>query len=175
MATRRWQSLLLNALRFEAGWLLCVFGGSWVAAVAGGGLLAWHLWRCGLPGEWRFIAGFALLGLVVDGGLHLLGGFDFNDQTLVLGLLPLWLWMLWPLFATLVFHSLAWLWRYPLLAALCGAVSGPLSYYGGALLAGVSLAPWLLPVQALIWAALCVGVSRYSARSSNRLASQPTQ
>ncbi|BBI47768.1 hypothetical protein HORIV_01890 [Vreelandella olivaria] len=44
----------------------------------------------------------------------------------MLGLLPLWLWMLWPLFATLVYHSLAWLWRYPLLAALCGAISGPL-------------------------------------------------
>lgn len=161
MATRRWQSLLLNALHFEAGWLLCVLGGSWVAAIAGGGLLAWHLWRSGLPGEWRFIAIFALLGLVIDGGLHLLGGFDFGNQALIVGLLPLWLWMLWPLFATLVYHSLAWLWRYPLLAALCGAISGPLSYYGGALLAGVNIAPWLLPVQGLIWAVLCVGISRY--------------
>lgn len=169
MATRQWQALVLNALRFEAGWLLCVLGGSWVAAVAGSGLLAWHLWRCSFSGEWRFIAGFALLGLAIDGSLQLLGGFDFNDQTLVLGLLPLWLWMLWPLFATLVYHSLAWLWRYPLIAALCGAVSGPLSYYGGALLAGVSLAPWLLPVQALIWAALCAGISRYYARPSRAL------
>ena len=161
MASRRWHALLFNALRFEAGWLLCVVGGSGVAALAGGGLLAWHLWRCALPGEWRFIAGFALLGLVIDGGLQQLGGFDFNDQALVLGLLPLWLWMLWPLFATLVYHSLAWLWRYPLLAALCGAISGPLSYYGGALLAEVTLAPWLLPAQALIWAVLCVGISRF--------------
>lgn len=161
MATRQWQALLFNALRFEAGWLLCVLGGSWVAAVAGGGLIAWHLWRYGLPGEGRFIAGFALLGLVIDGSLYLLEGFDFNDQSLALGLLPLWLWMLWPLFATLAYHSLAWLWRYPLLAAVCGAVSGPLSYYGGALLAGVTFAPWLLPVHALIWAALCAGISRY--------------
>tara|TARA_R110000850_G_scaffold102197_7_gene211066 strand:+ start:1953 stop:2447 length:495 start_codon:yes stop_codon:yes gene_type:complete len=160
MASRPWQSLVANALLFEAGWLLCVLGGSWVAAVAGSGLLAWHLWRCALPGEARFIAGFALLGLVIDGGLKLLGGFDFNDQALILGLLPLWLWMLWPLFATLVYHSLAWLWRYPLLAAAAGGISGPLSYYGGALLADVTLAPWLLPAQALIWAALCAGISR---------------
>lgn len=161
MAARQWQAMLFNALRFEAGWLLCVLGGSWVAVVAGVGLLGWHLWRCALPGEWRFIAGLALLGLIIDGSLQLLGGFDFGHQTLMLGMLPLWLWMLWPLFATLVFHSLAWLWRYPLIAALCGAISGPLSYYGGAVLAGVSLAPWLLPVQALIWAALCFGISRY--------------
>jgi hypothetical protein len=72
--------------------------------------------------------------------------------------------MLWPLFATLVFHSLAWLWRYPLVAAACGAISGPLSYLGGAALANVSLAPWLLPVQAVIWAALCLGICRYAGR-----------
>jgi len=166
MAQRKWQGLLFNALRFEAGWLLCVLGGSWVAALAGGGLLAWHLWRYRFPGEWRFIAGFALLGLAIDGSLHLLGGFDFGDQRLVLGLLPLWLWMLWPLFATLVYHSLAWLWRYPLFAALCGGVSGPLSYYGGAILAGVNTAPWLLPVQGVIWASLCVGISFYYTRYS---------
>lgn len=161
MAARRWQALLFNALRFEAGWLLCVLGGSWVAAIAGGGLLTWHLWRCRRPGEWQFIAVFTLLGLVIDGSLRLLGGFDFHSQALVLGLVPLWLWMLWPLFATLVYHSLSWLWRFPWLAALCGAVSAPLSYYGGALLAGVSLAPWLLPVHALVWATLCYGISRY--------------
>lgn len=164
MSAPRWQALLFNALRFEAGWLLCVLGGSWLAVMGGGGVLAWHLWRCALPGEWRFIAGFALLGLMIDGGLFLLGGFSFNDQTLVLGVLPLWLWMLWPLFATLVYHSLAWLWRYPLLSAMFGAMGGPLSYYGGALLAGVSLAPWLLPVHALIWGTLCAGLSHYYRR-----------
>lgn len=156
--------MLFNALRFEAGWLLCVLGGSWVAALTGAVLLGWHFWRCAQPGEWRFIAAFALLGLALDGGLHLAGGFDFGEQTLIAGLLPLWLWMLWPLFATLVFHSLVWLWRYPLVAAVCGAISGPLSYLGGAALANVSLAPWLLPAQAVIWAALCWGISRYIQR-----------
>lgn len=158
------RAMLFNALRFEAGWMLCVLGGSWVAAATGAALLGWHFWHWAKPGEWRFIALFALLGLALDGGLHLAGGFDFGEQTLVAGLLPLWLWMLWPLFATLVFHSLVWLWRYPLVAAVCGAISGPLSYLGGAALANVSLAPWLLPAQAVIWAALCWGISRYIQR-----------
>ena len=162
MASPRWHGLLFNALRFEAGWLLCVLGGSGVAAIIGSALLGWHFWRCAKPGEWRFIGVFALLGLALDGGLHLAGGFDFGEHTLVSGLLPLWLWMLWPLFATLVFHSLAWLWQYPMIAAVCGAVSGPLSYFGGAALTGVSLAPWLLPAQAIIWAALCLCISRYA-------------
>lgn len=162
MVTPRWQHLLFNALRFEAGWLLCVFGGSRVAAIAGSALLSWHFWRCARPGEWRFIGVFALLGLALDGGLYVVGGFDFGGQPLVAGLLPLWLWMLWPLFATLVFHSLAWLWRYPIIAAICGAISGPLSYFSGAAVTGVSLAPWLLPTQAVIWATLCFGISRYA-------------
>jgi|GEM_PF-6802451 len=52
--------------------------------------------------------------------------------------------------------------RLPLLggAILGGAVGGPLSYYAGAELAGVSLAPWLLPVQALVWAGLCLWLCR---------------
>ncbi len=168
MATSRWQGMLLNALRFEAGWLLCVFGGSWVAAITGAILLGWHFWRCAKPGEGWFIGVFALLGLALDGGLHLAGGFDFGEQPLVAGLLPLWLWMLWPLFATLVFHSLAWLWRFPLIATVCGAVSGPLSYFGGAAISGVTLAPWLLPTQAVIWAALCFGISRYAVYKANK-------
>ncbi|WP_404472577.1 DUF2878 domain-containing protein [Vreelandella venusta] len=165
MAAQGWRHLLFNALRFEAGWLLCVIGGSWVAAATGIALLGWHFWRCAHPGEWRFIGVFALLGLAIDGGLHLAGGFDFGEHALVAGLLPLWLWMLWPLFATLVFHSLAWLWRYRWVAALCGAISGPLSYLGGAAIANVSLAPWLLPTQAAIWALLCLGISHYAART----------
>ena len=43
-----------------------------------------------------------------------------------------------------------------LLAALGGLIGGPSSYLGGAALAGVELADWLLPTQALIWASLCL-------------------
>ena len=151
----RWPKLVFNLVGFEAGWLLCVLGGSWVALATGLVLIGGHLWFIARPGEWRLLAGFAGLGLLLDGSLTLLGGFDFSGHSQLFGLLPLWLWMLWPLFATLLAHSLTWLWRLPRLAALAGAISGPLSYYGGGVLAGVSLAPWLLPVQALIWGTLC--------------------
>lgn len=154
---------LLNALGFEAGWLACVLGGSWVALGAGTLLIGWHLWRLAYPGEWRLLGGLALTGLVIDGGLALAGGFTFNETAqpvLDAGPLPLWLWMLWPLFATLVRHSLGWLWRFPRLAMLCGGLGGALSYYGGSVLAGVTLAPWLLPAEALTWALLCAWLSR---------------
>ncbi|WP_299235816.1 DUF2878 domain-containing protein [uncultured Halomonas sp.] len=152
--------LLANLLTFEAGWLACVLGGSLVGGAVAAALLAAHLRWQARPGEWRWLLGFILLGLAVDGGLTRVGGFDFGDSRLALGLLPAWLWLLWPLFATLLHHSLAWLWSRPRLAVLGGAVGGPLSYYAGAKLAEVSLAPWLLPAQAVIWAGLCLWLCR---------------
>lgn len=152
---------LLNLAAFQVGWFACVLGGSLVGAVVVGVILALHLRFLASPGEWRWLAGFAMLGLMIDGGLSLAGGFDLGDQSRLLGVLPLWLWLLWPLFATLLHHCLAWLWRYPWLAMLGGATSGPLSYLTGARLAGVELAPWLLPLEALAWALICLALSRY--------------
>ncbi len=156
-ATRR---ALANLAAFQAGWFACVLGGSLVGAAVAAGVVALHLRLQARPGEWRWLAGFAVLGLAIDGSLALAGGFDFGQQSLAFGILPLWLWLLWPLFATLLHHSLAWLWQRPWLAVLGGATSGPSSYLAGAHLAGVDLAPWLLPVQALIWALICLALSR---------------
>lgn len=151
--------LLANLAAFQAGWFACVLGGSRVGLLAVALILTLHLAWLARPGEWRWLAGFAALGLVVDGGLTLAGGFAFAEGTPLLGGMPAWLWLLWPLFATLVHHSLAWLWQSPWLATLGGATSGPLSYYAGARLAGVELAPWLLPAEALAWALICLALS----------------
>jgi len=162
--SHRGRALLINALAFEAGWLACVLGGSKVALGAGALLIGFHLWRVADSGEWRLLGGLALAGLCIDGGFALAGGFTFNEAAQPVwdaGPLPLWLWMLWPLFATLVRHSLDWLWRYPWLATLCGGTGGALSYYGGSVLAGVELAVWLLPAEALVWALLCALLSRH--------------
>ncbi|MDI5922470.1 DUF2878 domain-containing protein [Halomonas sp. LR5S13] len=152
--------MLANLAAFQAGWFACVLGGSGVGLLVAAVILTLHLAWLARPGEWRWLAGFAALGLVVDGGLTLAGGFDFADGSPLLGGLPPWLWLLWPLFATLIHHSLAWLWQSPWLAVLGGATSGPLSYYAGARLAGVELAPWLLPAEALAWALICLVLSR---------------
>ncbi|MCI0511087.1 uncharacterized protein DUF2878 [Chromohalobacter marismortui] len=142
---------IVNALAFQAGWLACVLGGTPWAIPAAGVIVVGHLRWLGGPGEWRWLAGFALLGAIVDGTLTLLGGLRFAGGS---GL-PIWLWLLWPLFATTIHHSLAWLWRHPRLAILGGALGGPSSYLGGARLADVVMAPWAVVVQAVIWGSLC--------------------
>ncbi|MDN3557192.1 DUF2878 domain-containing protein [Halomonas maura] len=147
--------LLANLAGFQLGWFACVLGGSLVGGAVVTLVLALHLRWLARAGEWRWLVGFAALGLAIDGGLALAGGFRFDGEPRVLGLLPPWLWLLWPLFASLLHHALAWLWRHPWLAALGGATGGPLSYLAGARLAGVELAPWLLAAEALVWAGLC--------------------
>ena len=142
---------VINALAFQVGWLACVLGGTSWAIPAVGVIVTLHLAWLGRPGEWRWLMGFALLGALVDGALTYAGGMRFTGSA---GL-PLWLWLLWPLFATTVHHSLAWLWSHPWLAVLGGVLGGPSSYLGGARLAEVTLAPWAVAVQALVWGSLC--------------------
>lgn len=148
---------LFNLAAFQLGWFACVLGGSLIGGLTAGVIIVVHLVWLAQPGEWRWLAGFTALGLVVDGGLTLAGGFTFTEPSLLP--LPLWLWALWPLFATLLKHSLNWLWSHRWLAMLGGAISGPLSYFGGARLSNVELAPWLLPMEALVWALLCLWLS----------------
>ena len=50
--------------------------------------------------------------------------------------LPLWLLMLWGCFALVLVQVLATLLRHWWLAAIVGAVTGPLAYWGGAALGG---------------------------------------
>jgi len=160
--------MLANLAAFQAGWFACVLGGSWIGLLVVSVIISLHLAWLARPGEWRWLAGFAVLGLVIDGGLALAGGFGFTGATRAIGAMPLWLWLLWPLFATLLHHSLAWLWQYRWLAMLGGATSGPLSYYAGARLAGVELAPWLLPLEALAWALICLALSARLGRAPVR-------
>jgi len=166
-------SPLLNAGLFQLGWFCCVLGGSIVALLATPLILAVHF-RVIVPRyqrlrELRWLAGFLALGMVVDGSLALAGGYGSTEvpsEWQAWLPLPVWLWCLWPLFASTLHHALAWLWRHPWLAAACGAISAPLSYYSGAQLAGIALADWLLPVQAVIWGSLCLGIAYWKQRAA---------
>ena len=158
------QRALYNVAAFQVGWFSCVLGGSLLGALAATLVIGVHLRYLAQPKEWRWLVGFAALGLLVDGGLSLAGGFDFGAEQW--GVMPLWLWLLWPLFATLLHHSLRWLWQRPWLATLGGAISGPSSYFAGAHLAGVELAPWLLPAESLVWALVCLWLCQRVGRNS---------
>ena len=144
---------LANAVLFQCGWFACVLGGDsgWLLVV--GAVLAIHLlWISSWSREGRVILAVTLLGTVVDTALRTFGVFHFSFPG---PLIPFWLVLLWALLATTLRHCLAWSaqpwWR----ASVLGAVGGPLSYYGGSQLAGVSFGYGTVPTLvglALLWA-----------------------
>ncbi|OPA94154.1 hypothetical protein BFW87_15325 [Pseudomonas fluorescens] len=146
---------LANAVLFQCGWFACVLGGDSRWLLVGLAVLAIHLlWISAWSAEGQVILAVTLLGTVVDTSLRTFGVFHFSFPG---PLIPFWLVLLWALLATTLRHCLAWSaqpwWR----ASLLGAVGGPLSYYAGSQLAGVSFgygtAPTLIGL-ALLWALL---------------------
>jgi hypothetical protein len=162
---------LLNFALFNAGWFACVLGGAHgrpVAAVAAAGAVI------GLNLRWlsadrardlRLCVAAALIGFCVD-TVHLgLGVFALIGAPLFPRLCPVWLVALWALFGTTLRGSLNWLAGRYALAALLGAVAGPLSYEGGAALGAVTMHPnrvfrltalavgWAVVMPLLVWLA----------------------
>ena len=159
--SQRAVGLLLNFVAFQLGWFACVVGaargwpltGTAIAAV----IVAWHIVRAARPAQELKLALFALLiGVLWESSLIALGLIDFTSGTLLAGLAPPWILALWALFATTLNLSLGWLKQRWLLAALLGAVAGPLSYWAGMRLGAVQfVAPWpALTALSIGWAVM---------------------
>ena len=91
----------------------------------------WSMWR--LPNKARLaVVLIAFCGVLMDSLLLKTKVFDFvgSDN------LPFWMWVLWGCFALVLVQVLAALLQHWWLAAIVGAVSGPLAYWGGANLGG---------------------------------------
>ena len=103
----------------------------------------------------RLVAYAALVGATLEATIINLGLAHYASPGPIATLPPLWILSIWMAFATSLNVSLAWLKTRLKLAALLGAVGGPLSYYGGARLGGMSFSEPLymsLGVLALLWA-----------------------
>jgi len=136
---------LANALLFQCGWFACVLGGDSLWLLVGLVVLAINLlWITSWSEEGQVILAVTLLGTVIDTTLRTFGVFHFSMPG---PLIPFWLILLWALLATTLRHCLAWSaqpwWR----ASLLGAIGGPLSYYAGSQLAGVSFGYGTLPTM----------------------------
>ena len=154
-------TLALNAAAFQAGWFACVLGAAygwpWAGVAAAAGLVAFHALRAPRPGqELKLVAVAVLVGALWDSVLVAAGWIAFAPDAFAQNLAPYWILALWALFATTLNVSLGWLRRRLLLAALLGALAGPLAYWGGAKLGALELRE---PAAALValalgWAAI---------------------
>jgi uncharacterized protein DUF2878 len=149
--------MALNVVAFQAGWLACVLSAAYGSPAAGlaaaAAVVAWHATQAARPAqELKLVAMAVLIGVFWDSALVALGWLAFAPYALLEKLAPYWILALWAMFATTLNVSLGWLRGRWLLAALLGALAGPLSYWAGAKLGAVVL---LKPVPAL--AALAIG------------------
>lgn len=130
-------AVLVNFAGFQLGWFACVLGTAhgvpWLGPLVAVPVLAWHLRSADRPGPAALLlAAAAVSGFVLDSLLVQAGRLSFARGVLLEGTAPYWMVTLWVLFATTFNVSLRWLRGRLALAALLGAVGGPLAYLAGA-------------------------------------------
>jgi len=151
--------LLINIIAFQLGWLACVLGAAyqrpWIGVIAVALVLALHLWRALQPwAELKLALLTGTLGAVLDSLPVTLGLLTYPAGMLLAGMAPYWIVAMWIAFATTLNITFRWLRGRWALMALLGALAGPLAYYAGAQLGGVTFTePTLfgLLLVALIW------------------------
>lgn len=150
--------ITLNALVFQLGWFCCVLYGWPLALVYLCCALALHFLfiveKSQRLSEAILIVAVVTVGWFVD-TLFIVSGVLILPDVFMLP--PFWLLALWVLFATTLRYCLAWLENAYLLAALLGAVCGPLNYIAGAKLAGGAITTPLFHsvfIMTLVWLAV---------------------
>ena len=141
---------LLNIVLYQVGWFCCVLGGAWGYPVSGGVLalllVGVHLLLASSrKTEALLMVTACLLGVMVDSTQQALGLFAFKTEPGWPLWLPLWVFVIWAQFATLLHYALAWLQGRYLMAALLGSIGGPLAYYGGGRFGAATFPSDLLP------------------------------
>jgi hypothetical protein len=162
---------VVMVIAFQLGWFACVLCGArnwlWMALGAAAAVLACNLWfaRQELLRELRLIAFVTGVGFVVESVNLVSGVFTLAVPTAHPWLCPLWLLLLWTLFATLLRGPFRWLAGRYWLGALLGALFAAPNYFAGARLGAVTLhgntlfcvavlgAVWALAMPLMIWLA----------------------
>jgi hypothetical protein len=148
-----------NFALFQLGWFACVLsaaqGHPWIGTGVAAAIVAWHVWSAPRPSEELYLVSqVVLIGALWDSLLVMLGWINYPTGTLLSGTAPHWILALWALFATSLNVSMRWLKPRLGLAAVLGALCGPLSYWAAVRLGAVQ---FVHPARAII--ALSLGWS----------------
>jgi hypothetical protein len=136
----------INVVLFQAAWFAAVLGTAhgmlWLGPMAMIPTLAVHLaLQENRKGEVRLLLAAGALGFLFDTGFVAAGVFTPLQHLFPRPFSPPWMVCLWLNFAATLNVSMAWLRGRYLLAALFGAVGGPLAYYSGAKLGATEALP----------------------------------
>jgi hypothetical protein len=152
-----------NLIGYQLVWFTTVIGAghglSWPALAALGVYATWQLGRSReRKTDAALMATAILLGLILDGGLLHFGLTEYRPAWPLATMAPAWILTLWAAFALTFTQSLFWLQKRVLLAALLGAIGGPLAYLGAS--RGWHVATFAEPLwRALLWLAIGWGLA----------------
>ena len=160
---------LVNVLLFQSAWFATVMGAArgspWLGPAAVTVALAVHVLLVDdRRGEWRKMLAAGFLGFWLDTLFVAAGIFTPKATVYPLPFSPPWMVFLWVNFSLTLNASLSWLQGRYRLAAVFGAVGGPLAYYAGAEMGAtealpsvsgmlVLMAAWALATPFLVWLA----------------------
>jgi hypothetical protein len=144
--------VLVNLAVFKVAWTAVVISAAAGAPVIGGIAVAIavgiHLWSNENPdNEIRLLFVAAAIGFAWESVLVLAGLLEYSSGIWVSGLAPYWIVAMWVLFATTLNVGMRWLRRSTAIAAVAGAIGGPLAFFAGASIGAVEL---VSPAIALI-------------------------
>ena len=156
------KSLITNLLLFQLGWFACVLGGAYDQVLIGSmvaiAVIAYHIYRAtDTVQELRLLTLALIIGLANESIVTSQGLARYSHGQVSDLIAPLWIILMWPLFATTLNLSMRWLKGLaPLLIALIGALFAPLAYYSGNRLGAVEYDNLILSmgIIAIAWAVL---------------------
>lgn len=167
---------VINVALFQAAWFAAVLGAArgmfWLGPLAMVPTLAIHLaLQENRRGEVKLLLTAGMLGFFFDTIFVEGGVFTPLQHLFPRPFSPPWMICLWLNFAATLNVSMAWLRGRYLLAALFGAVGGPLAYYSGAKLGATEALPtttgmlllaigWGIMTPLLVWLACALSVSK---------------
>ena len=153
--------LLANFAVFEAAWFACILGVAHgrplVGTAAVVAAIAWHVAISARPAtELALVAALGAIGLVAESAVAAQGHVAYAAGQPVAWLAPYWMVALWAEFAIALNVTLRWLKGRPFLAAVLGAVFGPLSFLAGVRLGGARFVDEAAALVTLVvmWAVL---------------------
>lgn len=163
--------ILVNILGFKLGWMSSVLGASrempWLGPAVLIAVLAVHLRHARRPDlELGLVIACGIIGAWFDSILAATGWVSYPSGQIAPHFAPYWIVGMWMLFATTLNRSMSWLKGRLPLAAVMGAVAGPMSYFAGSRLGGIVFEQPIAAVIALSagWALIMPVVVRLAER-----------
>lgn len=146
--------VILNLAGYQAGWIATVYGAThdmpWLGPLSVSLFVATHLLLSARP-----LHSTGLILIVLAYGAmqeSVMLRLELVAYPTSPGSIPFWMLALWALFATTLSVSLRWFQTRPLIAALTGAVLGPLAYWAGAAAGAITLPTLSLSLSSLVLA-----------------------